>query len=142
MRPEDIFIFRCNQYRSERIIQGNLEILYYNLSKLQVGGKVTMAKWVYMFTEGNADMRNLLGGKRRKPGCKESLGGGEGERGEEERGGGGRGIGCSGARASMPGMMDTILNLGLTKKLLRHCTGFRQPTLGLGLLQKIHSDVL
>ncbi len=22
-----------------------------------------MAKWVYMFTEGNADMRNLLGGK-------------------------------------------------------------------------------
>ena len=27
-----------------------------------------MAKWVYMFTEGNADMRNLLGWKRRKPG--------------------------------------------------------------------------
>ena len=25
-----------------------------------------MAKWVYMFTEGNATMRNLLGGKRRK----------------------------------------------------------------------------
>ena len=22
-----------------------------------------MAKWVFMFTEGNADMRNLLGGK-------------------------------------------------------------------------------
>ena len=22
-----------------------------------------MAKWVYMFTEGNATMRNLLGGK-------------------------------------------------------------------------------
>ena len=22
-----------------------------------------MAKWVYMFTEGNANMRNLLGGK-------------------------------------------------------------------------------
>lgn len=27
-----------------------------------------MAKWVYMFTEGNADMRNLLGGKGSKPG--------------------------------------------------------------------------
>lgn len=25
-----------------------------------------MAKWVYMFTEGNATMRNLLGGKRRE----------------------------------------------------------------------------
>ena len=25
-----------------------------------------MAKWVYMFTEGNATMRNLLGGKGRQ----------------------------------------------------------------------------
>ena len=28
-----------------------------------LGGKCKMAKWVYMFTEGNATMRNLLGGK-------------------------------------------------------------------------------
>ena len=28
-----------------------------------LGGKCKMAKWVYMFTEGNANMRNLLGGK-------------------------------------------------------------------------------
>lgn len=26
-------------------------------------GTITMAKWVYLFREGNADMRNLLGGK-------------------------------------------------------------------------------
>ena len=28
-----------------------------------IGGKKRMAKWVYLFKEGNADMRNLLGGK-------------------------------------------------------------------------------
>ena len=28
-----------------------------------LGGSLDMAKWVYMFTEGNATMRNLLGGK-------------------------------------------------------------------------------
>ena len=43
-----------------------------------------MNKWVYLFKEGNADMKNPLLVSVR-----------------------------SGARASMPGMMDTILNLGL-----------------------------
>ena len=49
----------------------------------------------------------------------------------------------SGARASMPGMMDTILNLGLNETVVEY--SFReeqQSTLGLGLLQKIHTDVL
>ena len=49
----------------------------------------------------------------------------------------------SGARASMPGMMDTILNLGLNEEVvevLAEKSGNR--TLGLGLLQKIHPDVL
>ena len=49
----------------------------------------------------------------------------------------------SGARASMPGMMDTILNLGLNEEVVRSFgEKIRQPTLGLGLLQKIHPDVL
>ena len=49
----------------------------------------------------------------------------------------------SGARASMPGMMDTILNLGLNEEVvntLAEKSG--NPALGLGLLQKIHPDVL
>src|SRR6185369_16887513 len=49
-----------------------------------------MAKWVYSFgngtAEGRAEMRDLLGSVR------------------------------SGARASMPGMMDTVLNLGLNDR--------------------------
>ena len=49
----------------------------------------------------------------------------------------------SGARASMPGMMDTILNLGLNEEVVeRNCGKVRQSPLGLGLLQKIYSDVL
>ncbi len=49
----------------------------------------------------------------------------------------------SGARASMPGMMDTILNLGLNEEVVdSYCKEVWQPTLGLGLLQKIYSDVL
>lgn len=112
-----------------------------------------MAKWVYLFREGNADMRNLLGGKGANlaeminlglpipPGftvtteaCtdyynnKKTIS--EEIRGqifdalailEEQQG---KKFGDvenpllvsvrSGARASMPGMMDTILNLGLT----------------------------
>ena len=49
----------------------------------------------------------------------------------------------SGARASMPGMMDTILNLGLNEEVVETLAEkFRQSTLGLGLLQKIHPDVL
>ena len=112
-----------------------------------------MAKWVYLFKEGNADMRNLLGGKGANlaemtnlglpipPGftvtteaCTDYYNHGRSISEEiqtqifdalallEERLG--KKFGDtenpllvsvrSGARASMPGMMDTILNLGLT----------------------------
>ena len=47
----------------------------------------------------------------------------------------------SGARASMPGMMDTILNLGLNEELLRLLQRLQATSAGLGLLQKIHPDV-
>ena len=111
-----------------------------------------MAKWVYMFTEGNADMRNLLGGKGANlaemtnlglpvpygftistEACTEYNEGGKKLTDEmidqievalaklEEIAG--KKLGDpenpllvsvrSGARASMPGMMDTVLNLGL-----------------------------
>ena len=112
-----------------------------------------MAKWVYLFREGNADMRNLLGGKGANlaemtnlglpipPGftvtteaCTDYYNHGRAISEEiqiqifdalallEEKLG--KKFGDtenpllvsvrSGARASMPGMMDTILNLGLT----------------------------
>ena len=49
----------------------------------------------------------------------------------------------SGARASMPGMMDTILNLGLNEKVVNVIARkVRKSPLGLGLLQKIYPDVL
>ena len=111
-----------------------------------------MAKWVYMFTEGNATMRNLLGGKGANlaemteiglpvpqgftittEACTQYYEDGrkindeimaqtmEGVKWMEEVNG--KKFGDlknpllvsvrSGARASMPGMMDTILNLGL-----------------------------
>ena len=41
----------------------------------------------------------------------------------------------SGARASMPGMMDTILNLGLNRQEIR------QSPLGVGLLSAVYPDV-
>ena len=114
-----------------------------------------MAKWVYMFTEGNADMRNLLGGKGANLAEMTNLGlpvpqgftitteactqyyedgrkindeihgpdhGGTLRRWKSITG---KKFGDkenpllvsvrSGARASMPGMMDTILNLGLNE---------------------------
>ena len=112
-----------------------------------------MAKWVYAFEEGNADMRNLLGGKGANlaemtnldlpipPGftvtteaCTDYYNNGRQISDEirtqifaaladlEKKLG--KSFGDtknpllvsvrSGARASMPGMMDTILNLGLT----------------------------
>ena len=112
-----------------------------------------MAKWVYLFREGNADMRNLLGGKGANlaemtnlglpipPGftvtteaCTDYYNHGRSISEEiqtqifdalallEEKLG--KKFGDtenpllvsvrSGARAAMPGMMDTILNLGLT----------------------------
>ena len=111
-----------------------------------------MAKWVYMFSEGNMDMRNLLGGKGANlaemtqiglpvpqgftittEACTQYYEDGrkindeimaqtmEGVKKMEEING--KKFGDltnpllvsvrSGARASMPGMMDTILNLGL-----------------------------
>ena len=111
-----------------------------------------MAKWVYMFTEGNADMRNLLGGKGANlaemtilglpvpQGCtvtseactqyyedgrqiNDEIMGQIMEAIDKMEGITGKKFGDaknpllvsvrSGARASMPGMMDTILNLGL-----------------------------
>ena len=112
-----------------------------------------MAKWVYLFKEGKADMKNLLGGKGANlaemtnlglpipqgftvttEACTDYYNSGRTIRDEikdqifaslrileEEQG---KKFGDtenpllvsvrSGARASMPGMMDTILNLGLT----------------------------
>ncbi|MBR5475141.1 MAG: pyruvate, phosphate dikinase [Lachnospiraceae bacterium] len=111
-----------------------------------------MAKWVYLFKEGNADMRNLLGGKGANlaemtnlgipvphgftvttEACTDYYNNGKEIRQEikdqifealavlEEQQGKKFGDNespllvsvRSGARASMPGMMDTILNLGL-----------------------------
>ena len=111
-----------------------------------------MAKWVYMFTEGNATMRNLLGGKGANLAEMTSLGlpvpqgftvtteactqyYEDGRKINDEIMSQimdaivkleeitGKKFGDkenpllvsvrSGARASMPGMMDTILNLGL-----------------------------
>jgi len=111
-----------------------------------------MAKWVYLFNEGNADMRNLLGGKGANLAEMTNLGlpipqgftvtteacidyYTSGQMITEEIQGqifkalewlekdNGKKFGDmknpllvsvrSGARASMPGMMDTILNLGL-----------------------------
>ena len=116
-----------------------------------------MAKWVYMFTEGNANMRNLLGGKGANLAEMTNLGlpvpqgftitteactqyYEDGRQINEEimaqimeaitKMGGvtGKKFGDkenpllvsvrSGARASMPGMMDTILNLGLNEDVV------------------------
>jgi pyruvate, orthophosphate dikinase len=120
-------------------------------------GGMAMKKWVYLFTEGNADMRNLLGGKGANLAEMTNLGlpvpqgftitteactqyyedGREIndeimgqimahiEKMEEITG---KKFGDkenpllvsvrSGARASMPGMMDTILNLGLNEEVV------------------------
>ncbi len=116
-----------------------------------------MAKWVYLFTEGNANMRNLLGGKGANlaemtnlglpvpqgftittEACTQYYEDGKVindeitaqimehiEKMEEITG---KKFGDkenpllvsvrSGARASMPGMMDTILNLGLNEEVV------------------------
>ena len=116
-----------------------------------------MAKWVYLFTEGNADMRNLLGGKGANlaemtniglpvpqgftittEACTQYYEDGR-EINEEIQAQiiehiakmeeiTGKKFGDkenpllvsvrSGARASMPGMMDTILNLGLNEEVV------------------------
>ena len=116
-----------------------------------------MAKWVYMFTEGNASMRNLLGGKGANLAEMTNLGlpvpqgftitteactqyyedgrtindeimGQIMEAIEKMEAITGKKFGDkenpllvsvrSGARASMPGMMDTILNLGLNEEVV------------------------
>ncbi len=116
-----------------------------------------MTKWVYMFTEGNAGMRNLLGGKGANLAEMTNLGlpvpqgftitteactqyyedgrrindeimGQIMEAIEKMEGITGKKFGDkenpllvsvrSGARASMPGMMDTILNLGLNEEVV------------------------
>ena len=116
-----------------------------------------MAKWVYMFTEGNATMRNLLGGKGANLAEMTNLGlpvpqgftitteactqyYEDGRQINDEimgqimeaitkmEGVTGKKFGDkenpllvsvrSGARASMPGMMDTILNLGLNEEVV------------------------
>jgi pyruvate,orthophosphate dikinase len=118
---------------------------------------VKMAKWVYMFTEGNATMRNLLGGKGANLAEMTNLGlpvpqgftitteactqyYDDGRKINDEIMGQimeaitkmeavtGKKFGDkenpllvsvrSGARASMPGMMDTILNLGLNEEVV------------------------
>ena len=128
--------------------------LFYFITYL--GGHV-MAKWVYMFTEGNASMRNLLGGKGANLAEMTSLGlpvpqgftvtteactqyYEDGRQINDEIMGQimeamtkleemtGKKFGDkenpllvsvrSGARASMPGMMDTILNLGLNEEVV------------------------
>ena len=116
-----------------------------------------MAKWVYLFTEGDATMRNLLGGKGANlaemtniglpvpqgftittEACTQYYEDGR-EINEEIQGQINEYIGKmeeitgkkfgdlenpllvsvrSGARASMPGMMDTILNLGLNEEVV------------------------
>ncbi len=116
-------------------------------------------KWVYMFTEGNADMRNLLGGKGAglaemtnlglpvpqgftitTEACTQYYEDGR-EINEEIMGQITEAIAKmekitgkkfadvenpllvsvrSGARASMPGMMDTILNLGLNEEVVEY----------------------
>ena len=116
-----------------------------------------MAKWVYLFNEGNADMRNLLGGKGANLAEMTNLGlpvpqgftitteactqyYEDGKKINDEIKGQimeyigkmeeitGKKFGDkenpllvsvrSGARASMPGMMDTILNLGLNEEVV------------------------
>ena len=141
-----------------------------------------MAKWVYMFTEGNATMRNLLGGKGANLAEMTSLGlpvpqgftvtteactqyYEDGRKINDEimaqimeaieklEGITGKKFGDkenpllvsvrSGARASMPGMMDTIPEPGTERGSCRDSgRSIRKRSLGMGLLQKIYPDVL
>jgi pyruvate, orthophosphate dikinase len=126
-------------------------------SKTGAGATAAATKWVYLFTEGSKDMRDLLGGKGAgvaemtragmpvPPGftitteaCREYYAGGrrlpEGLWDQvqaalkEVEGKTGKKFGDasnpllvsvrSGAKFSMPGMMDTVLNLGLNAQTL------------------------
>ena len=145
----------CNGKRTQYIVQK-----WQNTNELQLilGGTVDMAKkWVYLFTEGNANMRELLGGKGANlaemtniglpvpqgftittEACTQYYEDGR-EINDEIQSQineyivkmekiTGKKFGDrenpllvsvrSGARASMPGMMDTILNLGLNEDVV------------------------
>ena len=139
-------------------------------------------KYVYLFSEGNAKMRELLGGKGANLAEMTNIGlpvpqgftitteactqyYEDGQKINDEimaeimeyvvkmEGITGKKFGDlenpllvsvrSGARASMPGMMDTILNLGLNEQVVeRHGQEVRQSPLGMGLLPPLHPDVL
>ena len=150
----------CNGKRTQYIVQK-----WQNTNELQLilGGTVDMAKkWVYLFTEGNANMRELLGGKGANlaemtniglpvpqgftittEACTQYYEDGR-EINDEIQSQineyivkmekiTGKKFGDrenpllvsvrSGARASMPGMMDTILNLGLNEDVVNVIAG-------------------
>ena len=136
-----------------------------------------MKKYVYLFTEGNANMRELLGGKGANLAEMTNIGlpvpqgftitteactqyYEDGKRINDDiqaeimdyieklENITGKKFGDkenpllvsvrSGARASMPGMMDTILNLGLNEEVVEVLSAKS----GNGLLSSFHSDVL
>jgi len=137
-------------WQSVGVVRPSVDI---NITIINIGGNFTMAnKWVYMFSEGDMTMRNLLGGKGANlaemtniglpvpqgftvttEACTQYYEDGrqindeimaqimDGVKKMEEINGKKFGDSenpllvsvRSGARASMPGMMDTILNLGL-----------------------------
>ena len=150
----------CNGKRTQYIVQK-----WQNTNELQLilGGTVDMAKkWGYLFTEGNANMRELLGGKGANlaemtniglpvpqgftittEACTQYYEDGR-EINDEIQSQineyivkmekiTGKKFGDrenpllvsvrSGARASMPGMMDTILNLGLNEDVVNVIAG-------------------
>ena len=147
---EECVILETAMWQSVGVVRPSVDI---NITIINIGGNFTMAnKWVYMFSEGDMTMRNLLGGKGANlaemtniglpvpqgftvttEACTQYYEDGrqindeimaqimEGVKKMEEINGKKFGDSenpllvsvRSGARASMPGMMDTILNLGL-----------------------------
>ena len=147
---EECVILETAMWQSVGVVRPSVDI---NITITNIGGNFTMAnKWVYMFSEGDMTMRNLLGGKGANlaemtniglpvpqgftvttEACTQYYEDGrqindeimaqimDGVKKMEELNGKKFGDSKnpllvsvrSGARASMPGMMDTILNLGL-----------------------------
>ena len=147
---EECVILETAMWQSVGVVRPSVDI---NITITNIGGNFTMAnKWVYMFSEGDMTMRNLLGGKGANlaemtniglpvpqgftvttEACTQYYEDGrqindeimaqimDGVKKMEELNGKKFGDSenpllvsvRSGARASMPGMMDTILNLGL-----------------------------
>ena len=147
---EECVILETAMWQSVGVVRPSVDI---NITIINIGGNFTMAnKWVYMFSEGDMTMRNLLGGKGANlaemtniglpvpqgftvttEACTQYYEDGrqindeimaqimDGVKKMEEINGKKFGDSenpllvsvRSGARASMPGMMDTILNLGL-----------------------------